>query len=184
VKRLGLVQRLLWSVLLLSACSSPGPKPSATPTAVQAIERFQSLAGLPASPLELVETTFMINAPDGSLSVAIYRDQEGRKFSFEPVTNQVVELDARSLFSSVATDTSGSLTLEALRAKAEALLEATTPDFANRRRDLTYSENEKALYFFDWRGQPSPNHVNAPFAQVALSATGELIAYYNTLSVR
>jgi hypothetical protein len=173
----------LWLCLaaLLAACAAPAASPSATPTAAQAIEQFQSAVALPASPVEFVETTAMINSPAGNLSVDIYQDQSGRKFSFDPVTNQVVELDARSLLSSLSPN-ADALSLAKLREKAQTLALAYTPNLASL--DLTYTENQKGdLYFFDWRGQRTGNNVNGPFVQVALHTSGDLIAYYNTLGV-
>jgi hypothetical protein len=188
---------ILLMVLLLSACAEPGPTPLAppevTPTTpladpirttqsdpLQALAQFQALAGLPNATLEFVELTIMINSPDGRLSVALYQDSQGRKFSLDSTINQVIEMDARALLPSLSPETNP-LTLNELRSKAENLVAATTPDFAQRQEKLTYNENAKGLYFFEWREKGNSTWFNPPFAQVGLLASGELMAYINTL---
>ena len=64
---------------------------------VQAINTLRTQLQLPKTPLELVETTGYSNSPRGSLQVAVYQDTQGRKYYIDPLTNQVVEMDARSL---------------------------------------------------------------------------------------
>src|SRR3972149_7638711 len=105
----GTMQRFKRSIILtcvlpslttcLLACSSASP---AFTSPQEAIENIQNLAGFPESTLSYIETTRMSNSPKGDLQVALYQDQEGRKYYVEPSTNTVVEIDARNLLDSPA----------------------------------------------------------------------------------
>src|SRR3990172_5525549 len=81
-------------VLFLFACSSAGPRANSP---LEAIEQIRELAGFPSSTLRYVETTTMINSPNGDLRVDLYQDEEGRKFFVDPTTYTVVEIDARNV---------------------------------------------------------------------------------------
>lgn len=91
----------LVSALLVAGCALTGRTPEAatanSPT--RAIDEIRVNLGLPELPLEFIEITGMVNSPDGDLQVALYTDIEGRKYSLDPRTNQVVEIDARSTLS-------------------------------------------------------------------------------------
>lgn len=152
-------------------------------TPPSAIEILRASLGLPQSPLFLVETTDMINSPTGRLKVDIYQDREGRKYSYDPVTNRVVEIDARSLLNSLPND-APTLTEEELRLKAAQIFQATVPDILSRQLSLQYEEGGKVdNYFYIWRGQRTPGSMNPPFVQIGLHKSGFLFAYYNTLQV-
>jgi hypothetical protein len=152
---------------------------------VAAIQSMMDLIGLPDLILEFIETTTMINSPNGDLTVMLYRDSMGRKYMVDPNTNRVVEVDARDLLSSFSSSGT-SLTQTELRNKAEKLVAATTEDFDAINDELSYEEGVKGdLYFFNWLDQSSSGGqnqpINRPFAQVGLHVSGELVAYYNTL---
>src|SRR3990170_4012622 len=84
----------LASALFLFACSSAGPRANSP---LEAIEQIRELAGFLSSTLRYVETTTMINSPNGDLQVDLYQDEEGRKYFVDPTTYIVVEMDARDL---------------------------------------------------------------------------------------
>lgn len=84
--------------LVLFDCSGNSPAPD---SAIEALGRIRSLAGFPYSQLTYVETTIMVNSPNGDLQVDLYQDEEGRKFFIEPSSNTVVEIDARNLLNNL-----------------------------------------------------------------------------------
>ncbi len=174
------------SALILSATAVIGCTTTAATANPQtdAINEIRSEFGLSDLPLEFVETSGMINSPDGNLQVALYKDSEGRKFSVEPETNQVVEIDARSILSSIPPDRPA-MTQEDLKAIAERMVATTTPNFDARASGLIYEEGTKGdFHFFTWRDDEPMGAVNHPFAQIGLHVSGELFAYYNTLSIK
>jgi Tol biopolymer transport system component len=150
---------------------------------IEAIHAMGTILGLPELPLEFVETTTMINSPNGDLAVALYQDAEGRKYSVEPEKDLVVEIDARAVPSAIASDALP-LSQDELRAKAEKLVRRAIPDFDSMQAGLSYEEGVKGDYFFfTWRAADSPGSMNRPFAQIGLHRSGELFAYYNTLTL-
>ncbi len=159
------------------------PEQDAQATQIEAIDAIRALFGLPELPLEFIEMTTMINSPNGDLSVALYQDAEGRNYSVEPESNLVVEIDARAAPSSLS---SGALPLsqDALRTKAETFIRGAIPDFESKRAGLAYEAGVKEdNYFFTWRAANSSGAINAPFVQIGLYKSGELFAYYNTLTL-
>jgi hypothetical protein len=62
---------------------------------------------------------------------------------------------------------------------------STTPDFEARVSGLTYDEgNKEENYFYTWRDDAQSGTLNRPFAQIGLHVSGELFAYYNTLTLK
>lgn len=149
-----------------------------------AIQKLRALFGLPDLPLELVKMATMINSPSGRLPVALYQDSDGRKYSVEPQSNQVVEIDARVVLASISPE-APALTQAELRAKAKAWMRAAIPDFDSLESELFYEEGAKGdYYFFNWRDDRRSSVLfNRPFAQIGLHQSGVLFAYYNTLNV-
>jgi len=173
----------LASALFLAIPGLTGCSPTHAPTNLQedAIEAIRAKLDLPNSPLTFVGMTGMINSPDGNLEVALYQDSQGRKYSVEPKTNQVVEIDARSLLSSIS-PSAPALSEEAIKAMAMRFISAAIPNFENLQSQWTYEEGgKKDNYFFSWYGEMAPGAMNRPFAQIGLDKTGFLFAYYNTL---
>ena len=173
-------------VLILCASALAGcatAKPEGNPQ-IEAIDEIRTKLDLPDIPLEFVETAHMINSPDGDLEVALYQDSEGHKYYVEPESNQVVEIDAREILSSISTDWTALPQVE-LSIKARKMMAATTPDFETMETGLTYEEGNKGdNYFFTWRNDQEIGALNRPFAQIAFHASGVLFAYYNTLSLK
>ena len=173
-----LASTLFLTIPGLSGCSS-----SRTSTNQQenAINTIRAKLDLPNSPLTFVEMTSMANSPNSSLVVAVYQDSQGRKYSVEPKTNQVVEIDARSVLSNIPPNALA-LTEGTIRARAMKFISAAIPDFENLKSQWTYEEGGKIdNYFFSWYGQMTNGSMNRPFAQIGLHKTGVLFAYYNTL---
>ena len=174
------------SALLVAGCALTGRTPEAAtanpPT--RAIDEIRVNLGLPELPLEFIEITGMLNSPDVDLQVALYTDVEGRRYSLDPRANQVVEIDARSTLSSIPLDRPA-LAQADLRAIAKRMVETTTPDFAARAPSLVYEEGNKGdQYFFTWTNDTQATVHMRPFAQIGMHVTGELFAYYNTLSLK
>ena len=167
-------------ILVLAGCSST--KNSASqPTDV--ISETRKSLELPDLPLEFVENTGMINSPSGGLEVANYKDSEGRIYSFDPKTNQVVEIDARAILSTISAD-APSLSSDEIKAKAMTFAKLVVPNFDSLQSSLQYEEGGKVdNYFFTWYGEMGSGSMNRPFLQFGFHKSGILFAYYNTLSV-
>ncbi len=163
------------------------PTPTATPAsssstdgALQAIQTLRSILGLPNLPLEYAGEDRMINSPDGALRVPIYTDPEGRRYAYDPMSGQVVEVDGRETLSLLPA-TTAPLASADLRAKAQAIANVALPNFTQRASSLTYEEGNKGkFYFFTWRDSTPPTF-NKPFLQVAFTQSGAVFAFYNTL---
>jgi hypothetical protein len=187
---------LLFAALSVTGCGPIGPAPtptiyptftsslSVTPSDIGAIEKIRAALELPQLPIEFIETTGMINSPTGSLQVTIYQDPEGRKYSVEPITNQVVEIDARALLptSHETSPSTPTFSGEELEAKAMQYMRAAIPDFDNLQSSWEYLDGGKIdNFFFSWYEKMTPGDLNRPFAQIGLHKSGVLFAYYNTL---
>jgi hypothetical protein len=168
----------------LSACIATPATPTPAPQEA-AINSIRAILELPILPVTYVETLSMANSPDGSLRVERYDDSEGRKFYVEPLTNQVVEVDARSKLSPRPTP-GPTLTPNELNEKADKIAKAVIPDYGTAINVLSYEENNKGdeNYFYDWRDMSQPVVHMPPFVQIALYKSGELFGYINTLSVK
>jgi hypothetical protein len=140
---------------------------------------------LPELPLSFVEKTGMINSPSGGLGVVIYQDSDGRKYSVNPETNQVVEIDARSLLPTKHGEVfPQTFSMEVLKSRAMNYITATTPNFDNLQSSWQYEEGGKGdVYFFSWYSKMTPGSMNRPFAQLGFHKNGLLFAYYNTLLI-
>lgn len=179
-----IIQRALITILSTWAVVGCVAVGASTNPQTQAINEIRAKLGLPGLALEFVETTTMINSPNGDLKVALYQDGEGRKYSVDPETNQVVEIDARAILSSIPSN-QHAMTQDQLRALAEKMMTATTPDFDARLPTLAYDEGNKGdNYFFTWTEGNQAGALNHPFAQIGLHVSGDLFAYYNTLSLK
>jgi hypothetical protein len=166
------------AVLILAGCSS-GQDP--TSRQVRAINTLRSRLDLPNSPLEFVELTFDPNSPSGNLQVAVFKDSDGRKYSVDPITDQVVEMDARALLDKIMPMTPV-LSESVIRARALRIISASIPGFETLRTGWTYQEGGKVdNYFFNWYAGTDSGSGNRPRAQIALHRTGLLFGYYNTL---
>ena len=174
---------LLALAMLLAAPALAGCAPaqvSANPQ-LDAIHAIRKQLELPDLALTFVEKTGMINSPAGNLEVAVYQDSAGRKYSVDPVNNQVVEIDARVILSGHGPDAPG-LAADQLKARALKYIKAAIPDFDTLQSSWQYEEGTKGdNYFYTWSRPIAPGAMNRPFAQLALYKTGEVFAYYNTL---
>ena len=176
-----LILSLLVAILVLSGCAPRKPSGAAQ---LAAINKIRQVLELPALPLQIVETTYNANSPSGDLQVVVYADSQGRKFSVDPQTNRVVEIDARALLASIPAD-APSVSQDILRTKARKFIAATTPHFASLEAGLKYEESGKIdNSFFDWTDTQHPGSSNRTFAQIGFHKSGLLFAYYNTLSLK
>jgi hypothetical protein len=169
---------VLFAVLVLTGCSSEqDPKHQQ----IEAINAIRTQLELPKLPLEFVEMTGDANSPSGYLQVALYQDTEGRKYFVDPSTNQVVEMDARSLLANIP-PLASFMSEEDIRAKAQKFISAAIPGFDTLRTGWVYEEGVKGdNAFFSWYGEMAAGAFNRPFAQIAIHRIGVLFAYYNTL---
>lgn len=167
--------------LVLLACSGITPTPV---SAIEAIERIQELAGFPPSTVSYIVTTGMINSPTGDLQVDLYEDEQGRKFFVDPVTGIVVEVDARTLLDDLSADPSpGNLSDVELEGWALEFVRLAVPQFSSMESSLTYEPGGKGnMHFFTWRAANTENFFMPPFVQVGLTNTGEMFAFYNTVT--
>jgi hypothetical protein len=149
---------------------------------ISAIEKIRTDLELPRSALSFVEKTRMLNSPDG-IEVVIYQDGDERKYSVNPETNQVVEIDARILLPRHGDASPQTFSQEVLKARALKYMQAAIPDFENRKSAWRYEEGGKGgdTFFFTWYGDIKPGSMNRPFAQIGFHKNGLLFAYYNTL---
>jgi hypothetical protein len=167
-------------IFILAGCSS---KQQSTIQPTDAINAIRNVLELPESPLEFVETTRMLNSPSGDLQVAIYQDSDGRKYSVNPETNQVVEIDARTILPYISPDLP-SLSSDEIKAKAISYVTAIVPNFDSLQSSLKYEEGGKGNnYFFSWYGDLKSGSMNRLFLQIGLLKSGVLFALYNTLSL-
>jgi hypothetical protein len=173
-----LITAVFLTTFALAGCS---PAKASTNQQLDAINEIRKSLELPELPLDFVEKTGMINSPSGNLEVAIYQDSEGRNFSVNPETNQVVEIDARTILSNIPPDTP-TLSPDELKAKAMEYIKDTISNFDSLQSSWQYEEGAKVEnYFFTWYGEITPGSMNRSFAQIGLHKSGVLFAYYNTL---
>ena len=167
-------------ISLLVACS---PVQEVSDQPIDAINEIRKSLELPELPLEFVENTGMANSPSGGLEVANYRDSEGRIYSINTETNQVVEIDARALLPDKSSE-SIAVSSDEIKAKAMVFAKTVIPNFDSLQTSLAYEEGGKVNnYFFSWYAEMSPGFMNRPFLQFGFHKSGLLFAYYNTLSV-
>jgi hypothetical protein len=149
---------------------------------VGAIEKIRADLELPELPLDFIEKTRMINSPSGELEVVVYQDGDGRKYSVNPETNQVVEIDARILLPKHGDPITQTYSMEVLKSRAMKYIKAAIADFENLQSSWQYEEGGKGdVYFFNWYGTMTAGLMNRPFAQIGFHKNGLLFAYYNTL---
>ncbi len=184
-----LSSKILIGVLCVSILAGCSPARQATtqpanqPTnPTEAINEIRKSLDLPELSVEFVENTTMGNSPSQRLEVANYRDSEGRVYSVDPKTNQVVEIDARAILSNIPAN-APSLPAGEIKAKALAYAKAVVPGFDSLQSSLRYDEGGKIdNYFFSWYDETGSGPMH-PFLQFAFHKSGVLFAYYNTLSI-
>ena len=164
--------------LALASCSS---KQNSTDQQIGAINAIRTKLDLPGLPLKYAGITNMANSPSGGLKVAQFQDTQGRNYFVDPGTDQVVELDARSLLSSISSE-APSMSEADIKAQAQKFIAATIPGFETLQARWTYEEGNKGEnHFFSWYGESAAGAMNRPFAQIGIHKSGLLFAYYNTL---
>ena len=120
-----------------------------------------------------------------SIEIEVYRNEDLKRTVTAKLGDAqvpVVEIDGRALLQAHAPTQPGEV-LSGLQARAQSIAAAIFPDFSSRQAALTYEEGQKGdNYFFTWRDMNAPASFNRPFLQLAFRGSGELFAYYNTLS--
>ena len=169
---------VIFLALALAGCSS---KQNSTDQQISAINAIRAKLELPGLPLKYIGITDMVNSPSGGLKVAQFQDTQGRNYFVEPGTDQVVEIDARSLLPGHSAN--GPTLSEAdITAQAQKFIAAAIPGFKTQQASWSYEAGNKGdNYFFSWYGQSPAGAMNRPFAQIAIYKSGLLFAYYNTL---
>jgi hypothetical protein len=168
---------------LMLVMASSASDDTASDMAVTTIDAVRSILALPDSPLEFVKDGNMINSPGADLKVAIYRDSQGRTYSFAPGTGRVVEIDARATLPPKSGDTAPEPPGD-LEKMVYAYAQSLVPDFKARQLTLSYEAGAKGdHYFFTWYGEMQPGDMNRPFMQFGIQKDGTLFAYYNTLEL-
>ncbi len=168
-------------IVAMSVACSPAEDVSDQP--IDAINEIRKSLELPELPLEFVENTGMANSPSGRLEVANYRDKEGRIYSVNTETNQVVEIDARVLLPNKSSE-GPVVSSDEIKAKAMVFAKTVMPNFDSLQSSLEFEEGGKVNnYFFSWYAEMSPGSMNRPFLQFGFHKSGLLFAYYNTLAV-
>jgi hypothetical protein len=171
---------LMVIAVLLIGCT---PKNASNNPHQQSISDIQPILGIPKNSVQFVENTTMTNSPDGKLKVALYRDNEDRKYYVDLETNIVVEIDARSILA-VKSNGPEEKTQEELQRIAEACAKRIIPGFEEISRDLSFEGSGKEdNYFFSWSKKIKENAFMPEFLQFGYSKEGELFAYYNTLQI-
>ena len=181
---MNIARSLLIAAMIISQSVACSPAQEVPDQPIDAINEIRKSLELPELPLEFVENTGMANSPSGRLEVANYRDSEGRIYSINTGTNQVVEIDARVILPNKYSD---SLVVSSDEIKAKALVFAKTviPNFDSLQPSLTFEEGGKVNnYFFSWYAEMGPGSMNRPFLQFGFHKSGLLFAYYNTLAVK
>jgi hypothetical protein len=162
----------------LAGCSS---EQDAAQPPVEAINHLRTALDLPQNALVYVETTTDANSPNGNLQVALYQDADGRKYFVDPISNQVVEMDARALLDKLAPLTP-SLSGDSIRAMALRFMSAAMPGFDTLQARWAYEEGGKVdNFFFTWTDPGATGASNPTRAQIGIHRSGLLFAYYNTL---
>ena len=164
--------------LSITSCSS---RRNSTQQQIGAINAIRLKLDLPGLPLKFIGITNMLNSPSGGLKVAQFQDTQGRDYFVEPATNQVVEIDARSLLPG-HTASAPTLSEADITAQAQKFIAAAIPGFKTQQASWAYEAGNKGdNYFFSWYGKSAAGAMNRPFAQIGIHKSGLLFAYYNTL---
>lgn len=142
-----------------------------------AIAHIRSFLGQPDLPLMFVELTLMINSPDADRQVAIFEDQIATRFSVDPSTYALVQIEPSGLHYTSGTPVS----LDVIRQMAQDLA-SKSPGFLSLEPTLQYEEGQKnEIYFFSWIDTRPGWRFNRPQLQVGILDDGSLLTYMNTL---
>ena len=171
---------VIFMLSTMSGCS--GTKRTGDPK-VDAIIEIRKILDLPERPLTYIEDTFMANSPNGNLKVSYYVDDEDRKYYVDVETNQVVEIDARSILDSIPED-EAAIENEKLKSEVDKMVAKIIPDFESVAEGLTFSSGDKGdNRFFDWRAEMIPGDSMPRFLQIGIHESGVVFSYYNTLEI-
>jgi hypothetical protein len=174
------------AIVTISVSAGCSSKTESAGQPTDAIDKLCKALNLPILPLTFIETTTDPNSPNVGgvgLEVAKYQDNEGRIYSVDLKSNQVIEVDARALLSKISSDSS-SLSQDEIKAQAMKFAKIVITNFDSLQSSLQYEEGGKAdNYFFTWYGEMSPGSTNRPRLQFGFYKNGFLFAFYNTLAI-
>ena len=160
--------------------SSPSQSSQTTATFADqetAIAHIRSFLGKPDLTLTFVELTLMINSPDADRQVAVFQDELGTRYSVDPSTFALTQIEPSDLHFASGSPAS----LDIIRQMARDLADSS-PGFSNLAPTLQYEEGEKdGLHFFVWADTKPGWKFNRPQLQVGISDDGTLFTYMNTL---
>lgn len=148
---------------------TPSPPPGALETTTfqyqeAAIACIGNLLGQSDLRLNFLEHTLMINSPNADVRVAVFEDPLGTRFSVDPATCTLVQIEPRGPRYSPGSPVS----LDVLRQMALDLA-SRSPGFLELKPTLTYEEGEKdGLHFFTWSDMHREWKFNRPQLQVGL----------------
>jgi hypothetical protein len=160
--------------------SSPSPSSLTTEafadqdTAITHIRSFLDNADLT---LTFVELTLMINSPNADRQVAVFEDQLGTRYSVDPSTYVLTQIEPSGLH--FLSD--NPVSLDVIRQIARDLAEGS-PGFSDLATSLQYEEGQKEeVHFFVWVDTKLGWKFNRPKLQVGILDDGSLFTYMNTL---
>ena len=160
--------------------SLPSQRSQATATFADqatAIAHIRSFLGKPDLTLTFVELTLMINSPDGDRQVAVFQDGLGTRYSVDPSTIALTQIEPSNLHFASGSPAS----LDVIRQIARDLAD-TSPAFSDLAPILQYEEGQKdGLHFFVWADTRPGWKFNRPQLQVGVSDDGIVFTYMNTL---
>jgi len=181
----GITRRFALVLLLVATLGVSGCRAEYQPRNPQevAIQSIRSILELPQDPLVFVENTTMANSPNGDLAVACFKDEAGRKYYVDLISNRVVEIDARSVLENIP-DNAPASSEEEIWSKVDKILPQLFPGSVDQLDLLAFEVNGKVdNFFFDWRDMNRMGSSMPPFLQLAYHKSGILFAYYNTLNI-
>ena len=160
--------------------SSPSPGSLTTETFADqdtAITHIRSFLGNADLSLTFVELTLMINSPNADRQVAVFEDQLGTRYSVDPSTYVLTQIEPSGL----RFLTGNPVSLDVIRQIARDLAESS-PGFASLAPTLQYEEGQKVeVHFFVWVDTSPGWNFNRPKLQVGILDDGSLLTYMNTL---
>jgi hypothetical protein len=162
----------------LMATPSQGSQATATFEGKDAaIAHIRSFLERPNLTLTFVELTLMINSPNADRQVAVFQDQLETRYSVDPSTFVLTQIEPSGLHS----PSGNPLSPDVVRQMARDLAESS-PGFLKLAPTLQYEEGQKdGLHFFIWTDTKPGWKFNRPQLQVGISDDGTLFTYMNTL---
>lgn len=160
------------------------PTSAAGPDQSEALMAIRVFMDKPDLALTFNGSAHMPNSPNGDLQAWQFTDDTQRVYLVDTTTQRLLEIDPPPTLTHASVNTT--YTESELQVQAEEYLNKAMPEFSERKASLTYQVGNKGeFFFFRWEDpQATGFTMMRPFAQVALSADGTLVSYYNTLILK